>query len=248
MYLVSHWAKFYTHHWYTASRAYKFGQVDSAEYKCCRDEVQETTSHIFQCPDRNEVHIEHHQKLTEHLADQQLPNGLLHLIEAGIDLALQSDNTHQGETWDEDEEINAEEKRVAQLLNDDEINMKCKEAFRQHTIIGWEYIFTVKFTKGWRNCGTERCQWATKLAILMMTWGKACWTSRNGTLFGEKKNSYAITRKRLLAEAKVWRTASIRERLVGDAHIKMKKKMLKTASSITILLLLFKVNTIPICL
>ena len=38
----------------------------------------------------------------------------------------------------------------------------------------------------------------------------------------------------MLAEAKVWRTATTRERLVGDAHIRMKKKTLKTASSITI--------------
>ena len=33
MYSVSHWAKFYTHHWYTASRAFKFGQLDLAECK-----------------------------------------------------------------------------------------------------------------------------------------------------------------------------------------------------------------------
>ena len=110
VYSVSHWAKFYTHHWYTASRAYKFGQVDSTECKCCRDGVQENTAHIFQCPDRNEVHLEHRRKLTELLADQQLPNGLLHLIEAGIELALQSHNTHQGETWDGDEERNVVEK------------------------------------------------------------------------------------------------------------------------------------------
>ena len=113
MYSVSHWDLFYTHHWYMASRAYKFGQVDSAECKCCRDGVKETTAHIFQCPDRNEVHIKHHRKIMKLLADQQLPNGLLHLIEAGIDLALLSDNTHQGEAWDGDEEGNVEEKRVA---------------------------------------------------------------------------------------------------------------------------------------
>ena len=69
---------------------------------------------------------------------------------------------------------------------------------------------------------------------MTMTWGRACWTSRNSTLFGEKKNRYAITRKILLVEAKVWRTAMMRERLVGDAHIRMKKNTLKTASSITI--------------
>ena len=103
MYSVSHWAKFYTHHWYTASRAFKSGQVDSAECKCCSDGVKDTTAHIFQCTDRNEVHLEHHQKLTALLAEQQLPNRLLH-IEAGIDLALLSDNTHQGETWDGDDE------------------------------------------------------------------------------------------------------------------------------------------------
>ena len=87
MYSVSHWAKFYTHHWYTANRAYKFGQEDSAECKYCRDGVKETTAHIFKCPNRNEVHLEHHRKLTERVADQQLPNGLLHLIEAGVDLS-----------------------------------------------------------------------------------------------------------------------------------------------------------------
>ena len=120
----------------------------------------------------------------------------------GIDLALLSDNTHQGETWDGDEEGNVEEKRVAQLLNNDKINLECKEAFRQQRIIGWEYIFRGKFAKGWKNCWTECWQWATKFAILMMTRGRACWISRNRTLFGEKKNSYAIMRKILLAKAK----------------------------------------------
>ena len=70
------------------------------------------------------------------MAEQQLPNGLLHIIEAGIDLALLSDNTYQGKTWDGDEEGNEIEKRAAQLLNDDEINLEYKEAFRQQTIIG----------------------------------------------------------------------------------------------------------------
>ena len=90
------------------------------------------------------------------------------------------------------------------------------------------------FAKGWRNCWTECRQWATKFAILMMTWGRARWSSRNSTLFGEKTNRYAIQRSRLLAEAKVWRKATMMERLVGDTHIQMKKKTLKTAASITI--------------
>ena len=84
---------------------------------------------------RNEIHIEHSRKLTELLVDQQIPNGLLYLIE---DLALLSDNTHQGDACDGDEEGNNEEQRVAQLLNNDEINMEYKEAFRQQMIIGWE--------------------------------------------------------------------------------------------------------------
>ena len=152
----------------------------------------------------------------------------------GIDLSLQSDNTHQGETWDGDDDGNEVEKRVAQLLNNDEINTEYKEAFRQQTIIGWEYIFMGKFAKGWRNCWTECRQWATKFAILMMTWARACWSYSNRTLFGEKTNSYAIQRKRLMAEAKVSRTEKMMERLVGDAHIRMRKKTLKTAESITI--------------
>ena len=140
MYSVLHWAKFYTHHWYMASRAYKFGLAESTECQCCRDGVLETTAHIFQCPNRNEAHIEHSWKFTELLADQQIPNGLLHPIRAGIGLALLRNNTHQGEAWDGDEEGNVEEKRVAQLLNNDEINLEYKEAFRQQMIIGWEYI------------------------------------------------------------------------------------------------------------
>ena len=145
-------------------------------------------------------------------------------MKGGGDIALLSDITHQGEEWGGDEEGNNKEKRVAQLLNDEKINREYKEAFRQQKIIGWEHIFMGKFAKGWRNCWTEPQQWATKFAILIMTWGRACWTSRNRTLFGKKKNSYAITRKRLLAETKVWRTVTMREGLVGDAHIRMKKK------------------------
>ena len=90
-------------------------------------------------------------------------------------------------------------------MNDD-INFEYKQAFRQHTIIGWENIFTGKFAKGWRNCWIEQHQWATNFAMLMMKWDRACLTSRNGTLYGEKPKSYAITRKRLMAEARVWRT------------------------------------------
>ena len=71
MYMVSHWANFYTHHWYTASRAYKFGQTESAECQCCRDGVEETTAHILQCTNRNEIHIKHSQKLMEVLADRK---------------------------------------------------------------------------------------------------------------------------------------------------------------------------------
>ena len=234
IYSVSHWTKFYTHYWYTASRACKFKQVDSAECKCCSDGVVEITAHIFQCTNRNKVHLEHHQKLTALLADQQLPNGPLHIIEAGIDLALLSNNTHQGETWDGDDDGNIYEKRVAQLMNADDTNIEYKEAFRQQTIIGWEYIFTGKFSEGWRDCWTELGQWPMKFAISMMTWGRACWSSRNSTLFGDKTNSYAIQRKRLLVEAKVWRKAMMMERLVGDANIQLKKKTLKTAASITI--------------
>ena len=87
----------------------------------------------------------------------------MHIIEAGIDLALLSDNTHQGETWDGDDDGNEIEKRAAQLLNNDEINTEYKEAFRQQTVIGWEYIFTGKFDKGLRNCWTECRQWTTNL-------------------------------------------------------------------------------------
>ena len=119
-------------------------------------------------------------------------------------------------------------------MNDDDIKFENKEAFQRQTIIGWKNIFMGKFAKGWRKFWIERQQWATEFAILMMKWGLACWTSRNGTLYGEKPKIYAITRKRLMVEAKMWQTATMMERLIGDAHIQMKKKTLKTAASITI--------------
>ena len=124
------------------------------------------------------MHQAYRQQLTSLLADQQIPNGLLHLIEAGIDLAVTCDNTHRGEHWDGDDDGNNVEKRVAQLLNDDEINTAYKEAFRQQTIIGWYYIFTGKFARGWRSCWTERQQWASQFAILVIKWGRVCWSKR----------------------------------------------------------------------
>jgi hypothetical protein len=231
MYSVAHWAKFYTHHWYTASKACKFNLADSADCNCCNDNVNETTAHIFQCNDRNDVHQAYRRKLTSLLAEQKLPNGLLHLIEAGIDLALHSNNTHRGEIWDGDDDGNDEEKRVAQLLNDNGIPNEYKVAFRQQTIIGWEYIFTGKFARGWRQCWTEKQQWATKFAILMMKWGRACWSSRNTKLFGARNSRYLIQRRRLMAEATVWRTATRTERLVGEVEIKLRNKTLKTTAS-----------------
>ena len=60
----------------------------------------------------------------------------MHLTEAGIDLAVHNNNTHKGEVLDGDKDGNNKEKRVAQLINDDEINLEYKEAIRQQTIIG----------------------------------------------------------------------------------------------------------------
>ena len=70
------------------------------------------------------------------MAKQQIPNGLLRLIEAGIDLVPQSNNTHQGEHCDRYGDVNKVVKRVAQLLNDNEINTEYKDAFRQQAVIG----------------------------------------------------------------------------------------------------------------
>ena len=151
-----------------------------------------------------------------------------------VDLAITCDNTHRGDHWDEDDNGNDVEKRVAQLLSDDEINTEYKDAFRQQTIIGWEYIFTGKFAWGWRKFWTERQQWASQFAVLMMKWDRACWSKRNRTLFGERRNRYIVTRRQLMAEAQVWRNATNTERLVGDIAINMRRKTLKTAASILI--------------
>ena len=63
------------------------------------------------------------------MAEQQQPNGHLRLIEAGIDLAQQSDNAHQREQWDSDADGNVVENRVAQLLHDDRSIMNIRTHF-----------------------------------------------------------------------------------------------------------------------
>ena len=113
--------------------------------------------------------------------------------------------------------------------------MEYKEAFRQQTIIGWEHIFTGKFAKGWRNCWTEHQHWATKFAILNDDLGQSVLVLQGHHSIWRKNEQLCTSAEETDGGGEsVEKSDDNMEQLVGDAHIRMNKKTLKTAASITI--------------
>ena len=51
-------------------------------------EVAETTDHILQCPTRETVHSTFYTKFISSMREKELPNDILELFDAGIDIAL----------------------------------------------------------------------------------------------------------------------------------------------------------------
>ena len=55
--------------------------------------------HIMRCPSRKQVHLEYNKTFERIMREIEAPNHLLHLFEAGIDLALLDGDTHSSEEW-----------------------------------------------------------------------------------------------------------------------------------------------------
>jgi len=51
-------------------------------------DVAETTDHILQCPTREPVHSKFYTNFIELMREKELPNDILELFDAGIDIAL----------------------------------------------------------------------------------------------------------------------------------------------------------------
>ena len=103
----------------------------------------------------------------------EAPNHLLHLFEAGIDLALLNGETHSGEDWNGNPEGSITEMTIPDLLNDEMTPQHYKTAFQQQTKIGWEQLFMGKMASGWRQCWLDKTYWRSSIAHTFMEWGRA---------------------------------------------------------------------------
>ena len=223
----AHCCKQYAHQWFTEVKAHKHNTQISAKCRCCDRDEDETILHIFQCADREEVHETHKKKLTEVMTKYQIPNRLLHLIEAGRDLVLQNTDTHSGEQWDGDDDGTETENRIATLLLDTHTPEVYKRAFKQQTLLGWELLFTGKMATGWRDCHTDQAFWRQATAKVFADWGRACWAQRNITLYGERENNKQAKRQQLLQVAKVWMDAPRIESLIPISRERWRRRLLK---------------------
>ena len=77
---------------------------------------------------------------------------------------------------------------------------------------------------GWRGAMKNLTPWTTKFMNLLIEWGRACWTARNGMIYGERCKRYTMERKRLQAEARVYLNAPKEEVLVQIENSRATRK------------------------
>ena len=86
----------------------------------------------------------------------EAPNHLLHLYEAGIELALLNGDTHNGEEWNGNPNGSMTKITISELLNGETIPQQYKTAFQQQTKIGWEHLFMGKMASRWKQCWPDK--------------------------------------------------------------------------------------------
>ena len=161
------------------------------------------------------------------MRDIEAPNHLLHLFEAGIEVALLE--ATRGEDWNSNPNGSTLGRIILKLLFDDSIPQQYKTAFQQQTKLGWEHLFMGKMASRWKQCWSDKKHWHSNITYTFMEWGRACWGHRNNKLYGERKDKYKITRMRLKAEAQaqVWMDAPNVETLIPIQRGQWKQKLLK---------------------
>ena len=165
------------------------------------------------------------------MRETKAPNHLLHLFEAGIDLALLDGDTHSGKEWNGSPNGSRMVRKISELLNDDRIPQQYKTAFQQQMKVGWEHLFMEKMASSWGQCWPDKKYWRSSISHTFMEWGRAYWSHRNSILYGERKDKYKITRLRLKAEAQVWMEVPIIESIILIQRDRWKQKLLKKAAN-----------------
>ena len=84
-----------------------------------------------------------------------MPNGILKLLEGGIDLGLTGGETFRGERWQDMGSVAQKDKIIKALQEDPSFREDAKEAFIQQMEMGWEDLFMGRMTIRWRSA-TEK--------------------------------------------------------------------------------------------
>ena len=132
----AHFSKQYTLQWHTDARANHLDARIPAMCRCCKGSEDETILHILRCPSRKVVHLKHNQTFQQIMREIEAPNPLLHLFEAGIELALLDRDTHSGEEWNGNPNVSRAERTISELLNDDRIPQHYKTVFQRQRKVG----------------------------------------------------------------------------------------------------------------
>ena len=89
------------------------------------------------------------------MQDKEIPNDIVRMFEAGIDIALLTPLRYSYDNVHIDEDGIMTDDRVTEILTDEMIREDRQEAFKNQTRIGWTKIFLGYFTTSWRT-STEK--------------------------------------------------------------------------------------------
>jgi len=151
-------------------------------------DIVETTDHILQCHTREPVYSKFYTQFTELMWEKELPNDILELFDAGINIALFMPLQFSFDEGYIDAADIMTDEQVTTILINDKIQLDRREAFVQQMRMGWTRIFMGFFTTGW-GTSTEGLdhKWMSSCTHLFLKWGHACWTHRNSHLYGPPK-------------------------------------------------------------
>ena len=221
--------------WFTEARAHTYDHLASDKCRCCDDGKIESLEHILQCSSRKPIHQQYTTKFEEMMRDYEIPNDVLKMFEAGIDMALFPSARPLFDDDDSDMAELMEDERVTRFLNDEYIREDRREAFAQQTKLGWTRLFMGFMSMEWRRSTDKLDQrWTRSCIRLFLDWGRACWTHRNTVLFGPSKKRYQLRRQRLQEEARVWLNAPRTESLVPIHNNRSMQKDITRATTETI--------------
>ena len=87
---------------------------------------------------------------------------------------------------------------------------------------------------GWRSAMENLKPWTTKFMSLMIEWGRTCWTTRNGMLYGERRQQYTMEQRGLQAGAKVYLNAPKEEVHLLIKNSRSKRKNMRNMPNVDI--------------